>query len=51
MAGHTRREMMRVTTLKKGIFSFEISLLALIKAPSGLSCFKGKGEGDHLHTT
>lgn len=51
MSGHTRREMMCVTTLKKGIFSFEISLLTLIKAPSGLSCFKGKGESNHLHTS
>lgn len=42
---------MPLTTLKKGIFSFEISLLTLIKAPSGLSCFKAKGERDHLHTT
>lgn len=42
---------MPLTTLKKGIFSFEISLLTLIKAPSGLSCFKAKGERHHLHTT
>lgn len=51
MSGHPRREMMAVTTLKEGIFPFEISLLTLIKAPSGLSCFKGKGERDHLHTS